>query len=44
MVEAQYALTHQWNVKAACGMDFGHILGHNKGAQITISKSGIFNL
>lgn len=44
MVEAQYALPHQWNVKAAYGMDFGHILGHNKGAQITISKSGIFNL
>ena len=44
MIEAKYALPHQWNIKAAYGMDFGHILGHNKGAQITISKSGIFNL
>lgn len=44
MVEGAYDLPHGWKVTGAYGMDFGHILGHNVGGQITISKSGIFNL
>lgn len=44
MVEATYHLRHNWDVKGAYGMDFGAILGHNAGFQLTISKSGIFNL
>lgn len=44
MVEAAYHLHHNWNVKGAYGMDFGAILGHNAGFQLTISKSGIFNI
>lgn len=33
------------SIKAACGMDFGSVLGGtNCGFQLTISKSGIFNL
>ena len=41
MLEADYTLPHNWNIKGAYGMDFGHILGHNAGGQITISKTGL---
>lgn len=44
MLEASYAFRHGWKVSAAYGMDFGHILGHNYGGQLTISKSGLLNL
>jgi hypothetical protein len=44
MLEATYHLAHNWNIKGAYAMDFGAILGHNAGFQLTISKSGIFNL
>ncbi len=40
MVEAAYHFPHEWVVKGSYGMDFGSILGHNKGLQITIIKSG----
>lgn len=40
MVEAAYHFPHEWVVKGAYGMDFGSILGHNRGLQITIIKSG----
>lgn len=41
MAEMNVQLKNNWAVTAACGMDFGKILGNNKGIQITISKSGI---
>lgn len=44
MAEASYSLPRGWKVTGACGMDFGHILGANAGFQLTISKSGIFDL
>ena len=43
MAEAAYRMTHGWTVKAAIGMDAGYILGHNYGAQLTISKSGLLS-
>ncbi|MDD3388068.1 MAG: hypothetical protein PHU58_06335, partial [Prevotella sp.] len=44
LVEANYQLPHNWNVRGAFGADFGRILGNNVGAQLTISKTGIFSL
>lgn len=46
MLEAAYSLPHNWKLRGAYGMDFGstEMLGHNAGFQMTISKSGIFNL
>lgn len=44
MVEASCRLPRNWNVRAACGMDFGEIRGYNQGFQLTVSKSGIFSL
>ena len=41
MLEADYTLPHNWNIKGAYGMDFGYILGHNAGGQITLSKTGL---
>lgn len=41
MAEATYRLPRQWTVSCAYGMDFGGILGHNAGLQLTISKSGL---
>lgn len=41
MVEASYKFPHQWTVTGAWGMDFGSILGHNRGLQVTITKTGI---
>lgn len=44
LAEIGWSLKKNWNVKGAYAMDFGSILGHNAGFQLTISKSGIFNL
>lgn len=44
MVEADYRLPRQWNVRGAVGLDFGEVYGYNRGFQLTISKSGIFSL
>lgn len=44
MAEAACRLPRGWSVKGAYGMDFGSILGHNAGFQLTVSKKGIFNL
>ena len=44
MTEVTCHLPRKWSVRGACGMDFGSILGHNAGFQLTISKKGIFNL
>ncbi len=41
MLEANYTLPHNWHIRGAYGMDFGHILGHNAGFQLTVSKSGL---
>ena len=40
MAEATWKMRRQWSIRGAYGMDFGHILGHNAGFQLTISKSG----
>lgn len=42
MLEATYHLPRGWQVKGAFGMDAGHILGHNYGGQLTVTKKGIF--
>ena len=44
MIEAGYCFLHDWQVKGAYGMDFGSILGHNAGFQLTLSKSGLLKL
>ena len=44
MTEVTCHLPRKWSVRGAYGMDFGSILGHNAGFQLTISKKGIFNL
>ena len=41
MAEATWHLPRQWDVKSAYGMDFGSILGHNAGFQLTIAKTGL---
>jgi hypothetical protein len=41
MVESGYAFNRGWQLRAAYGMDFGSILGHNYGGQLTISKRGL---
>ena len=38
----QKGLLRGFNVRGAYAMDFGHILGHNHGFQLTISKTGLF--
>lgn len=43
MIEGTYRLNHNWQITGAYAMDFGSILGHNAGAQITISKSGLLS-
>lgn len=40
-LEATYALPHGWTASLAYGMDFGHILGDNRGAQFTVRKCGL---
>ena len=47
MAEASYHFTGKlsgWSIKGAYGMDLGSIIGNNYGAQITISKKGVFKL
>ena len=44
MVEGKYALPKDWVIKGAYAMDFGHILGHNAGFQLTLSKQGLLKL
>lgn len=48
LVEGEYRFTTRplrgWSIKAAYAMDFGGILDNNKGGQITIAKTGSFNL
>ena len=41
MAEASYTFNHGWQATAAYGMDFGSrlMLGHNAGAQLTVSKT-----
>lgn len=43
LIEGNYSLNNGWNVKLGYGMDFGSelMLGHNAGAQITVSKRNI---
>lgn len=41
MLEGTCKLRHNWTVKGAYGMDFGHILGSNAGFQLTVSKHGL---
>lgn len=43
LVEAAYTLPKDWTVTAGYGMDFGSIIGHNHGFQLTVAKCGIFN-
>lgn len=44
MLEAAYRLPQGWLIKGAYGMDMGGLLGHNYGAQLTVSKSGLFKV
>ena len=44
LVEANCHLRHGWQLRGAYAMDFGAILGHNAGLQITLSKSGLLKL
>ena len=44
LVEAAYSFPKQWKVTGTYGMDFGKILGDNSGFQITVSKTGVFDL
>lgn len=41
MLEGICRLRHNWTVRGAYGMDFGHILGSNAGFQFTVSKCGL---
>lgn len=41
MLEAYYTFPHDWTVTGAWGMDFGSILGNNRGLQVTITKTGL---
>ena len=40
-IETMYKFPQGWRVGLGYGMDFGHILGHNYGAQLTVSKTGL---
>lgn len=44
LVEAGFRFNHGWKARLGYAMDFGsqQMLGHNAGAQLTISKSGVF--
>lgn len=44
LTEASCMFNHGWKATLGYGMDFGsrQMLGHNAGAQITVSKSGVF--
>lgn len=43
MAEGTVHLKHNWDVRGAYAMDFGHIFGSNAGFQLTVSKKGVFN-
>ena len=47
MVEGEYKFSGRllggWSVRGALGMDFGRLLGDNKGFQITLTKRGLLN-
>lgn len=45
LVEGQYHFCKGWLMKMGYAMDFGseQMLGHNRGFQLTVSRSGIFN-
>ncbi len=40
LVETTLRMRAGWAARGAFAMDFGHILGHNAGFQLTVSKSG----
>lgn len=48
LVEGEYRfskhLLRDWSIKGAYAMDFGGILGNNSGFQLTVGKSGCFDL
>lgn len=48
LVEGEYSFSGRlldgWRLKGGYAMDFGKILGNNRGFQITVSKSGLLNL
>ena len=48
MVEGEYKFKQKqlrdWSLKGAYAMDFGGILGNNQGFQITVAKTGWFDL
>ena len=44
LVEGTYYFPRRWKFTAAYGADWGRILGTYNGIQLTLSKSGIFNL
>lgn len=44
MMETTYCFPRYWQMKAACGLDFGTLIGNNFGFQFTVTKSGVFNL
>lgn len=41
MLQGNYRFPGGWKAGAALGADFGYILGHNYGMQLTVAKSGI---
>lgn len=41
MLELAYRPTANWHIKGALGMDFGSILGENKGLQITVTRTNL---
>ena len=46
LIDVAYHFKHDWNVRGAYAMDFSsnQVYGHNAGFQLTVSKSGVFNL
>ncbi len=43
LLETNYRLGNGWNVKGAYAMDFGELLGNNRGVQVTVCKTGCFS-
>lgn len=48
LVEGRYSFSRRalagWSIKGGYAMDFGKILGHNHGFQLTVAKTGLLNL
>ena len=46
LAECAYQIPHGtlkgWQIKGGYGMDLGSLLGHNYGAQLTVTKRGLF--